>query len=76
MSQLDNQGYKDQLKAYLQKEKVVDTESQQDGENDEMETIVDIEKSILPSLANFLEKLDNELLKAYQSIQHSKIEYL
>ena len=39
-------------------------------------TIVEVEKSILPSLANFLEKLDNELLKAYQSIPHTKIEYL
>jgi len=28
-------------------------------------TSSEIEKSILPSLANFLEKLDYELLKAY-----------
>ena len=30
----------------------------------------------MPALANFMEKLDHELLKAFQNISHSKIEYL
>ncbi len=41
-----------------------------------MATIAEIEKSVMPSLANFMEKLDFELLKAFQNIQHTKIEYL
>jgi len=37
---------------------------------------IDIEKSVLPSLVSFLQKLDSELLKAFQNISHTKFEYL
>jgi len=37
---------------------------------------IDIEKSIIPSFINFLQKLDSELLKAFQNITHTKFEYL
>lgn len=38
--------------------------------------IIDIEKSIIPSFISFLQKLDSELLKAFQNIGHTKFEYL
>ena len=44
--------------------------------NTEQSVGMDVEKAILPSMANFLEKLDFELLKAFQGTQHTKIEYL
>jgi translation initiation factor 3 subunit C len=37
---------------------------------------IDIEKSIIPSFINFLQKLDSELLKAFQNVGHTKFEYL
>ena len=37
---------------------------------------IDIEKSIIPSFISFLQKLDSELLKAFQNIPHTKFEYL
>lgn len=30
----------------------------------------------MPSLANFMEKLDLELLRAFQNTSHTKIDYL
>ena len=39
-------------------------------------TVIDIEKSIIPSFISFLQKLDQELLKAFQNINHAKFEYL
>lgn len=38
--------------------------------------LLDIEKSIIPSFINFLQKLDSELLKAFQNVGHTKFEYL
>ena len=38
------------------------------GTAHDLKTEAEIEKSIMPSLANFLEKFDNELFKAYQAI--------
>lgn len=71
---LENSQIKENLKAIVQREQ----KSTVGGgvEDEELNTQMDIEKSILPSLANFLEKLDHELLKAYQNISHTKIEYL
>lgn len=37
---------------------------------------LEIEKAVLPALANYLEKLDHELLKAFQNTPHTKVDYL
>jgi len=47
-----------------------------DVNEQEIVLLYDFEKSILPAIANFIEKFDKELLKAYQSINHHKLEYL
>lgn len=74
---LENSSIKESLKNLSQKEKHAQNKDNEDEEeHQELGTHKDIEKSILPSLVNFVEKLDNELLKAYQSITHTKIEYL
>lgn len=77
------------LKNYLLKEQTnasnANKQEEEDSESEdednkektnEIATSIEIEKSIMPSLANFMEKLDYELLKAYQNTQHTKIEYL
>lgn len=79
MSHLESPQIKDSLRALLQKESKVAAATEDvdaDSDEEEFNSQQDIEKSILPSLANFLEKLDNELLKAYQQTSHTKIEYL
>lgn len=45
------------------------------GEESEYSSI-DIEKNIIPSFISFLQKLDQELLKAFQNTNHAKFEYL
>jgi hypothetical protein len=47
-----------------------------DENQNQISNAAEIEKSILPSLANYMEKLDLELLKAFQNTPYSKIEYL
>ena len=37
---------------------------------------IDVEKSIVPSFISFLQKLDSELLKAFQNTLFTKFEYL
>ncbi len=46
------------------------------GNEDGASNTIDIEKSIIPSFISFLQKLDSELLKAFQNITHTKFEYL
>ena len=36
----------------------------------------EIERSVFPSLANFLERLDDQLFKSYQKVHHSSLQYL
>lgn len=62
--------FRDQLKHYLNA--LAQGKIDHSSENDQYE----LEKTILPSIVNLLEKMDNELLKAFQSISHQKIEYL
>ena len=88
---LDTDQMKSALKAFLLREQnsnnapanneEEDEDSEIDGEDakekaNEILSSVEIEKSIMPSLANFMEKLDYELLKAFQNTHHTKIEYL
>ena len=47
-----------------------------DDEVNGLTSSIDIEKSIIPTLISFLQKLDSELLKAYQNIAPAKVEYL
>jgi len=77
---LDTDQMKSALKAFLLREQnsnnapanneEEDEDSEIDGEDakekaNEILSSVEIEKSIMPSLANFMEKLDYELLKAF-----------
>ena len=52
------------------------TAKEEKTEDEELDSTTEIEKAILPALANFAEKLDYELLKAFQAIPQMKIEYL
>ena len=36
----------------------------------------EVERSVFPSLSNFLEKLDDQIYKSYQKSHHSSLEYL
>ena len=57
---------KEALKQSLVKKEPVQKNDDNDSEeSEELDTAVEIEKSIMPSISNFVEKLDNELLKAF-----------
>ena len=78
MALLETDSFRESLRNFQRKEKTA--AALEDGdvetETNELSTTIEIEKAILPALANFIEKLDFELLKAFQNTPHNKIEYL
>jgi len=78
MTLLDSPQLKESLKFFVQREATQQQEQTlvEDMTEDQLTNTGEIEKSIMPALSNFLEKLDFELLKAYQNLNHTKVEYL
>ena len=78
MNLLETDSFRDSLRNFQRKEKTAAAleDADVETETNELSTTIEIEKAILPALANFIEKLDYELLKAFQNTPHNKIEYL
>lgn len=78
MDILETKPIRESIRNFMNKEKAATTAEDIDieEEKNELSTTIEIERAILPAIANFMEKLDYELLKAYQSTPHNKIEYL
>jgi hypothetical protein len=56
---------KESLLNLSKKDHAVSEKDSEDGDHEELHTFADIEKAIIPGLANFIERLAGELLKAY-----------
>lgn len=70
---------KESIKNFLTRENsrtAEDGDANVDENQNQISTSAEVEKAILPSLANFIEKLDLELLRAYQNTPFSRFEYL
>lgn len=62
--------------SYAKERSVAFAEDGNAESSNDLSVNTDLEKAILPALVNFMEKLDNEILKAYQNIHQNKIDYL
>ena len=72
---LDAPQMREALRASQQREASV-SEDGLSSQEDALAPAGDVEKSVLPALANFMEKLDHELLKAFQNTPYTKVDYL
>ena len=72
MVQVDKPAFKRALKkAHAEEEK-----PEKEFTGDDLTDVFEVERSVFPSLSNFVEHLDEQLWKAFQKLNHTDIAYI
>jgi len=87
LAQVNKKQFKAQLKKCQEKDaaaaekrlKAKENEEEKEGmtfEEEEMTDQYEVERSVFPSLSNFIERMDEQLWKSFQKLNHQDIAYI